>query len=626
MKTYHLLVDPELDQTEREIFLNKLDPAPLQVHEVGSVPWGNFTDADVILLWVSDEQGYQILKNLAGSGPALVFLPHPKLHLIARSFGVPASKETAFQQFIETEKISPVDILETQEKYCLNSLVIGDSLSILYDSLSPGFLGNIWSRFSRFFRLFREVHLRTFKITYQSGEEEKVLETSAMGILIVPHCESNLVFRRLIPSSGLDDRLIHVLLVSPKSLFSVIQFGLKQLFFTGKTSKIPDFLAYLASPSLRIESKHAIAYALDGQEQSGTRIDLKLTENQQRILTGFESKKSTAKSPKAINMQKLPTGSLREELTRKDLPWFRHATTEEFKELFVVLKQNAQPSGTFLVLMALSTVIATFGLFGNSSPVVIGAMILAPLMGPIISLAMGVLRQDGLLIKNSLVTIFWGVGLGVFFAVLITWVTPLTMLNSEILARIRPNLLDLGIAVASGIAGAYAHSREEIAKTLAGVAISVALVPPLAVAGIGLGWGKWNVFFGASLLFGTNLAGIVVAAAFTFLVLGFSPFRLAQKGLLYTLTILILITAPLALSFQNMVRENQLIQNLSGKTLSQGNIKRVEVVGLSPLRLSVTILSDGTLAEPDFKAVKQEIEGILGQKIELELDLSMLVE
>ena len=198
-------------------------------------------------------------------------------------------------------------------------------------------------------------------------------------------------------------------------------------------------------------------------------------------------------------------------------------------------------------------------------------------------------------------------------------------MNAEILARIRPNLLDLGIAVASGVAGAYAHSKEEIAKTLAGVAISVALVPPLAVSGIGLGWGEWNVFWGAALLLGTNLAGIVLAAALTFLVLGFSPFQLAKKGLFISLGLLILVTAPLFLSFREMVRENQLIQRLSGSQIPHGTLREVKIRNLSPLRISVTILSDKELHTEDFSQIKSEIETSLGQAIELELTLGVMV-
>jgi uncharacterized membrane protein len=202
-------------------------------------------------------------------------------------------------------------------------------------------------------------------------------------------------------------------------------------------------------------------------------------------------------------------------------------------------------------------------------------------------------------------------------------ITPLEVLNDQILARIRPNLLDLGIAVASGVAGAYAYSKEEINKTLAGVAISVALVPPLAVAGIGIGWMDWSVFSGAMLLLGTNLAGIVMSAAITFLVLGFSPFRLARRGLLISLGILIVIALPLGLSFNKMVNENLIIQDLAGQEIPHGLLREVKVVQMNPLRLSVTILSETVLTENDFEEIKSEIEEKIQQPIQLEMTLGI---
>lgn len=625
MKNYHLFFDPSLDESERKNFFDKLDPQPDSIQSFDSLDWSSFSKEDFLLLWINDEQGKEVLQNYPEEGPKLIFLPHPELKLIAKSIGVPSSKETAFKNFQEVEEIPQFDLLEINGKLCLNSLVIGDSLSVLYDTFGKGFFSNLKERFSRFFKLFKKVNLQKFKITYQSGEEEKVLETAAMGVLAVPHCESNLLFKRLIPQSGLDDALMHVILVSPKSILSIIYFGIKTLFFSIKSNTIPDFLSYISTSKISFETEQQIAFAIDGEENQGTKIDLLIAKKKVRILPGFESQKTKETKQREINVQKLPKGTLLEALTGSYLPWVRHATTEEFKDLFTLLRQNSQASGSFLVLMALSTLIATFGLFGDSSPVVIGAMILAPLMGPIISLAMGVLRQDGSLVKNSLRTIFFGMLIGLFFAVLITLVTPLKSLNSEIMARIRPNLLDLGVAVAAGIAGAYAHSREEIAKTLAGVAISVALVPPLAVVGIGLAWGNWNVFWGASLLYGTNLAGIVLAAALTFLILGYSPFRLATKGLLLSVIIFILVTAPLVLSFRNMVAENDLIQNLSGKEIPHGLMREVNVLEMSPLRLSVTILSEKELKESDYLEIKREIEAVVGEPIELELTLGVKV-
>ena len=206
---------------------------------------------------------------------------------------------------------------------------------------------------------------------------------------------------------------------------------------------------------------------------------------------------------------------------------------------------------------------------------------------------------------------------------MISLITPLEVLNDQILARIRPNLLDLGIAIASGIAGAYAYSKEEISKTLAGVAISVALVPPLAVAGIGIGWMDKEVFGGAMLLLGTNLAGITMAAALTFLLLGFSPFRLAKRGLLISLGILAAIALPLGLSFNKMVNETSIIQDLSGKEIPHGLLREVKVVQMEPLKLSVTILSENALDANDFKEIKAEIEEKIGRTASIELTLGV---
>ncbi|TDQ15152.1 putative hydrophobic protein (TIGR00271 family) [Algoriphagus boseongensis] len=624
MVDYTLVYDPGLEEKDQKAFFEKLDPAPKEILPFPEFSLSNFTKNDTLLLWVSDEQGHKILSQIKKESPCLVFLPHPDLIQLAKSFGVKSSKSDAFAQFKENPEPEALDLLEVNATPCYNSLVIGEKLSVLYDPVDEHFFKAFRSRFSKFIKLFRKVTLKTYQITYQSGEDEKSLEVAAMGILAVGNNESNLIFKRLIKDSGLNDGYLHVLILAPKSLFSILGFGLQNLFFPIKGGRIPDFISYISTEKMEVACQEKTIFAKDGVESDSELVQLKISEKKIRVLTGFEEKEKEKKQ-KELNVAKLPTGKLREELTKSYLPWFRHATTEEFKDLFILLKQNSQTSSTYLVLMALSTLIATFGLFADSGPVVIGAMILAPLMGPIVALAMGALRQDGIMIKSSLIAIFWGVLLGLSFAVLITWLTPLQTTNSEILARIRPNLLDLGIAVASGVAGAFAFSKEEVAKTLAGVAISVALVPPLAVAGIGLGWGEWNIFWGASLLLGTNLAGIVMAAALTFLVLGFSPFQLAKKGILVSLLVLVLITTPLVLSFREMVRENRIIQELSGKEIPHGLLREVKVLNSDPLRLSLTILSGEELNQKDFLEIKTEIEEKLNQEVELELTLGVMV-
>lgn len=616
--------DNQLDKEEVSKCLELFEAQPSKEISFPDLEVKSIGKGEILVGLISDAQLKELIPQLNQTDIALALLPHPELVHGQKGFGINKNMQDAVTEIQEAENVGPIDLMQVNDELVLNSLVIGESLSILYGDKSNGFFEGLKNRLNQFIKLFRRVKLQAVQINFPNKEENKTVDTAAMGILAVANCQSNVIFKRIVRDSGLNDQLIHVLILVPKSLITLIRFGLQNLFFPIKGNKLPRFVGYAAAEEVQLTTEEEISYAIDGEEKSGKEINVKVMENPVRILLGAQVREEEAGNGREVqNLETLPVGSLRDELTRGYLPWVRHATSDEFKELFKLLRENSQTTGNYLVLMVLSTMIATFGLFGNSSPVVIGAMILAPLMAPIISLSMGMLRQDGLLIKNSLVTIFWGVLLGLLFSMIITWMTPLQILNDQILARIRPNLLDLGVAVASGMAGAYAYSKEEIAKTLAGVAISVALVPPLAVAGIGLGWADWNVFFGAMLLLGTNLAGIVVAAALTFLTLGFSPFRLAKKGLVISLILLAAIATPLALSFTKMVNENRIIQELSGQEIPHGLLRNVKVINMQPLRLSVTILSDRELKDADFTEIREEIEDKIGTSIELELTLGI---
>ncbi|WP_439489966.1 TIGR00341 family protein [Algoriphagus sp.] len=625
MKQITFVYDPETEQEKLEELLGRLDPKPDEHVSFTELSVAHYSRGHWLACSLPDSQLKELFEKLKGSEVNVGILPHPKMVGGKKGLGISSSFEKAWEEIQEAEDIPKMDLMQVNKELTFNSLVVGNSLSILYSNGSTGFVDGIRTRFSQLVNLFRRVKLKAYTITYKNkNNEDLTINTAAMGILAVAHCESNLIFRRIIQESGLDDGRVHLLILAPKSLFALIQFGIQHLFIPMKGGTLPHFVGYLSTHEAVISSSEAMEYAIDGEEGKANELIINLVDEKLKVLPGSSIMGSAEKEgPAEINIKSLPVGRLKTELLHSYLPWVRHATTEEFKELFSMLRQNSKTSSSYLVLMALSTMIATFGLFGDSAPVVIGAMILAPLMGPIISLAMGALRQDSPLVRNSMLTIFWGIILGLIFSILITWITPLEVLNNQITARIRPNLLDLGIAVASGIAGAYAYSKEEISKTLAGVAISVALVPPLAVAGIGIGWADWSVFWGAMLLLGTNLAGIVMAAALTFLILGFSPFRLAKRGLLISLGILLAIALPLGLSFNEIVKENKIIQDLSGKEIPHGLLREVKVLRMQPLKLSVTILSEKALDEQDFKEIRQEIEAEIGQEISLELTLGV---
>ncbi len=169
-----------------------------------------------------------------------------------------------------------------------------------------------------------------------------------------------------------------------------------------------------------------------------------------------------------------------------------------------------------VVLTGLSALIASFGLLENSSAVVIGAMLVSPLMQPIIGLAAAIVglnaRRQLVAIGLILLAVCESVGL----ASLVAWIVPVfqaVTITPEILLRTGPGILDLGIAFAAGAAGAYVTVRRRAVIALPGAAIAVALMPPLAAFGILLERGNGKLAGGAFLLFATNLFGIILASA-----------------------------------------------------------------------------------------------------------------
>uniref|UniRef100_UPI002ADDDC96 DUF389 domain-containing protein n=1 Tax=Tepidiforma sp. TaxID=2682230 RepID=UPI002ADDDC96 len=186
----------------------------------------------------------------------------------------------------------------------------------------------------------------------------------------------------------------------------------------------------------------------------------------------------------------------------------------------------ARPDTRFRLLVSFSCVIATLGLAGDSPAVVIGAMLVAPLLGPIMALALALLGGA----RREPIAPMWALGEGVVTSIALSYVlaealraSPFAILETvpaEVMARTRPNPLDLGIALAGGAVGAFGLVRLRAADALPGVAIATALMPPLCTVGIGLSLGDRGIWGGALLLFVTNLSAIMAAAAFVFLMTG----------------------------------------------------------------------------------------------------------
>ncbi len=208
-------------------------------------------------------------------------------------------------------------------------------------------------------------------------------------------------------------------------------------------------------------------------------------------------------------------------------------------------------SVSYLLMIVFSCLVALLGLLTNSMAVVIGAMLISPLMGPIFTAALAFSLGDLSLAKKALKIIVASILLSVSVAAFFTLISPLKALTQEILSRTRPNIYDLLIAAIAGAAGAYALcTRVSYLFVTTGVAVATAVIPPLSVVGYGIGTGQPSIALGGFLLFFTNLVAIVISSDLVFYVFRFRAIATeasypVRKRLLILGTVLVLISAPL---------------------------------------------------------------------------------
>lgn len=202
---------------------------------------------------------------------------------------------------------------------------------------------------------------------------------------------------------------------------------------------------------------------------------------------------------------------------------------EERMEVYKQVRRGARPQTDFFVMIGLAAGIAAFGLLLNSAAVIIGAMLVAPLMAAIMGIGLGMIQADTRLLQLSLSATLRGMLLAIGVGVLAGFVDPNDQFETEIIKRTAPTLLDLAVALVSGLAGAYAICRTNVSSSLPGVAIAAALVPPLTVVGLGISVWNPEIAGGALLLFLTNLIAISTASGFIFFLFGFRP-RVERQG------------------------------------------------------------------------------------------------
>ncbi len=575
-----------------------------------------FSEKDVVLTYLSDEILRDFLPLCGKEKWELGILPHPNMRYVAFAFGIPPKTETVIQEIIETDTTHQVDLMYCNGKIVFQSVNIGEVFELVNDGTRTGFYG----QFFHFLKQIRKLPSLKHKPFSIFIKDEKIIETSALGIIAVEHSKSSLLSKKTVETNISNDGLLHLLILSPQNILELVNFFFKSLLPDLLISKKRShFIGLIKSSEVTLKSNSSIEYTIDGEKFEAKDIEFKVDYQCLTMAHPLRNEQVSSSQKNSILIDYLPKDEKKNELIKRKLPWLRRATFSEFKELFVILKDNAELTNAYLVMMILSTLITAFGLYANSAPVIIGAMILAPLISPIVSFSMGLIRYDVILLKRSFKTIVIGTIASLIFAALVSLIIPLRIETSEISARLTPTLLDLGIAVASGVAAAFAHAKEGIAKSLAGVAIAVALVPPLVVAGIGIGWADWSVFSGAFLLYMTNLAGIIMFGGLTFLLLGFAPFKTAKKGLIYSFLIILLVCIPLTFSFYRIKQEAEITRSLEGFTFEDITLRDVRVRSGEVPVISLKLIAPQSIPDEKMKQIKTLIQEEIGQEIIIEV-------
>ncbi len=563
------------------------------------------------------------VKKAEEEGFALGFFPSEDQRRLANLLDLGSSVDERMET-LESVEAQTVDLLYAEEELVVYNAVIGDAppfsfrVVLMNDSLARNKWELIWESIKELGRMHR------VKSTIVTAKGQK-FKTVLTGVILFNQRTISIA-ARLVDEPSYNDGMLRAILISPRSLVSYLHHIFVTLFPQFRQTSLPGSVGLIKTQEMTVECDPPLKVTVDGKEIGQTPMEFSVRPKALRFLAGkkfWEHNKPAQASKETVRIDNLPQSEEALSYAQKRLPLLNHASEQEYRDLFASLREDAKINGTFIVLMIFSTLLATVGLFLNSASVVIGAMLLAPLMQPIVSLSMGILRWDSSLAYRSIQTVLEGVGLVLASAMVVAWILPFDTVTAEMAGRLHPTLLDLIVAVVSGMAAAYAKKNAKVSGSLVGVAVAVALVPPLSTAGIGLGWGSLSMFFNAFLLFLTNLVGIVLSAGLVFMLMGFSPIKRAKKGLAFGLAFVILVSIPLTISFRQMVFDARLKRTLQAQVFHLGNksveIDRLELRHIKGKDLLVCdLIVSSPLKKEEVQRLKKEIEGIAKQSLQVE--------
>jgi len=515
-----------------------------------SRPW---QESDRLFLLLDDEEFRRHILDYTHVPLSIVLLPTDGNPRLQSDFLIPSDLSEAIALAASDADTAPLRSLTL----CNGTVVQGEATLGEAEWLR-NFPFFTWLLY--FLRHLGSLRLRPLRIETAKGQS---IDTAA---LIIPFAHER-IRSRMRPYFFSDEEnqcnRVSAVIYAPLSLFSIFRLRM-YLFRPGRRrGSLPLGVGTLKSRRLTLRSSSGpIPLYLNGTREFVGQAVVENIDIEARILLPAEPCVQGDPDKESLRLQKVPTDKeIIDFYTRRRLPLVPIAPESLFADLFTTLREGARLSVSYLLLLIVSVLMATTGLFQNSAPTIIGAMILAPLMAPIISFAMGVMRFDGGLVRSSARTLLISVLLALGTAALLALLLPFTHITEQMSMRTHPTLLDLAVAILSGIAAAYGYTDSKVGQSLAGVAIAVALVPPLSVAGIGLGWGDYGVFEGAFLLFLANFAGIITSAGAVFYLLGFTSWRYASSAFALKMLLLLVIAVPLWLSTRTLIREERIYRN-----------------------------------------------------------------
>ncbi len=355
----------------------------------------------------------------------------------------------------------------------------------------------------------------------------------------------------------------------------------------------------------------------------------------ERLMFGDLSREmlNHAEGPVIVVIRSEGSDDLAERLRRRIFSWIRPALTRvEQTEIIRLARENSTVNIDYVTLICVSATLASLGLLLNSSAIIIGAMLVAPFMSPLIAFSTGITVGNPILVRRSSISLVIGIILSLIFAGLMGTILPNVTITPELLSRGSPTLLDAAVAVASGVVGAYATARKDIPAALAGVAIAAALMPPLCTVGLGFALGDSSLAIGAAVLFSTNIISIILSGAVVFAWLGMSPRNFEENRTsraIISLVIVLVFALPIAFALMQLTRQAN-DQGIIGRELRSA-LEPAELVEFdvaydaSPTRILATVRSTTQITGEDVMVIEERLESSTSEDYQLELVVLIVV-